>query len=149
MDTLTLPPTTGVGGAWDSLAPDEVSALESRADVDSLGDLHARRRQLIQANAPLIALYGPFGLWDPKRKALLESLKVRARMALSQGGKPTEAAIDAAAHADPQYEAFLDQSFVDKIAWIQADTELREIDERIRNRETALHVYGKELSLAR
>lgn len=132
-----------------ALPADELTALESRAEVDSLGDLHARRRQLMQQLAPLQALYGAFGLWDARRKQLLESLKVRARMELSGDKKPTEAQIDAAAHADPQYERFLDDSYDAKVQYINLDTELSEIQERVRNRELALMAYAAELRLAR
>lgn len=133
-----------------ALPADEMSALESRAEVDSLGDLHARRRQLMTQLAPLQALYGAFGLWDSRRKQLLESLKVRARMALSTGEKrPTEAQIDAAAHADPQYEKFLDDSYDAKVQFINMDTELSEIQERIRNRELAIMAFTAECRMAR
>lgn len=134
----------------DVLPADVLKAIESRADVDSLGDLHARRRQLLQQIAPLIADYGPFGLWDAKRKRLLEALKIKARAALTEGGaKTTEAAIDATAHADEQYERFLDDSYKGKIDYINGDCELAEITERIASRLTELNVYNGELRLAR
>lgn len=151
-DTYTV--TNRGAAVLDAALPeDEVTALESRAEVDSLGDLHARRRQLMTQLAPLQALYGAFGLWDSRRKQLLESLKVRARMELSASGddkkKPPEAQIDAAAHADPQYERFLDDSYDAKVQFINLDTELSEIQERIRNRELAIMAFTAECRMAR
>lgn len=148
-DTYTVTDAGAVAMLDSALPADEMSALESRAEIDSLGDLHARRRQLMQQLAPLQATYGSFGMWDARRKALLESLKVRARMDLSCEKKPTEAQIDAAAHADPQYERFLDDSYAAKIEYIHLDTELSEITERIRNRELALMAFTAEVRMAR
>lgn len=136
--------------AYDELTADTLKAVESRAETDSLGDLHQRRRMLLEQLAPLSALYGNFGLWDARRKQLLEAMKVKHRMQLAQDGtKATEGLIDALAHADEQYERFLDDSYQSKIEFIKMDNELSEILERIESRNTELHVYGKELSLAR
>ena len=139
------------GGGVAALPADELRAVESRADTDALGDLHTRRRQLMITLAPLKALHGNFGLFDDRRKRMLESLKVRARQDLSKNTekKPTEAQIDSAAYADPQYEAFLDQAYADKIDFINQSTELSELEERIRSRELELSVYSSELRLAR
>jgi hypothetical protein len=133
-----------------TLPADEVRAIESRAEVDSLGNLQYRRRQIIDAYAPLKALYGPFGLFDDRRKRLLESLKVRARMALAaDGGKVTEGIVDATAYADPQYEKFLDDAYAAKVQYIRMENELSEIQERISSREAELYFVGKEMGLTR
>lgn len=141
----------GYDSTTNALAPDELRAVESRADVDCLGDLHAQRRQLLITLAPLKALHGPFGLFDDRRKQMLEATKIRARQSLSVGRekKPTEAEIDATAYADPQYERFLDAAYQDKIDYITQATTLSEIEERIRSRELELLVFQSELKLAR
>lgn len=146
-----MPDTLTVGGSVDTLPPDELKALESRADTDSLGDLHARRRQLMITLGPLKALHGPFGIFDDRRKQMLEALKVRARQTLSAGSekKPTESAIDSAAYADPQYEAFLDQAWQEKVDYVNQANELSELEERIRSREIELMTYGAEARLQR
>lgn len=135
----------------DHLSADELSALESRADVDSLGDLQHRRRQLMITLAPLKAEHGAFGLFDDRRKRFLEGLKVRARMTLSAGRekKPTEAEIDATAYADPAYETFLDDAYEARIDFINQSTELADIEERIRSRELAIMAFTAEVRLAR
>jgi hypothetical protein len=137
--------------AAPALSADEVRAVEGRADVDALGDLHQRRRQLLVTLAPLKALHGPFGLFDDRRKRMLESLKVRARsdLSASRDKKPTEGEIDATAYADPQYEAFLDEAYQAKIDYLNQATELSEIEERIRSRELELVTYAAEVRLGR
>jgi hypothetical protein len=132
------------------LAADEVRPVEDRAQVAALGDLHARRRALINRLAPLKALHGHNGIWDDKRKQLVEAMKVRARMAmLANGQKPTDQAVEAAAYADKQYEDFLDQGERDRIDYITLATELSEIEELIRDRELCLLVYNSEVKLDR
>lgn len=128
----------------------ELSALESRADVDSLEDLHQRRRTLLVQLAPLKALHGPFGTWDAKRKQLLEALKVRHRMELAQRQeKATEGLIDALAHADEQYARFLEDSTEAKAKYLTLDNELTEIGERIEARNAAIYAYSSEIRLGR
>lgn len=130
--------------AWEG----DLSALESRAEVDSLEDLHHRRRAVLVQLAPLKALHGPFGTWDAKRKQLLEALKVKHRMEQSAAGvKTTEGLIDALAHADEQYAAFLDQSERDKTDYLLLDNEHTELNERIRSREIGLLAYNSEVKL--
>src|SRR5689334_3588344 len=77
-----------------TLASDEVRPVEDRAQVASLGDLQQRRRTLLSTLAPLKALHGHNGIWDDKRKQLLEACKIRARMSLADAGqKATEAMV--------------------------------------------------------
>lgn len=133
-----------------TLAPEVVRPVEDRADVLPLGDLHARRRGLLDRLAPLKALHGHSGLFDDKRKRLVEALKVRARMQMvAAGQKPTDQGVEAAAYADPQYEAFLDAGERDRIEYIRLATELTEIEELIRDRELCLLVYNSEVKLDR
>ena len=133
-----------------ALAPDELTPLESRADVDALGDLHARRRLLLTQLAPLKALHGHNGIWDDKRKQMVEACKVRARLTLiEQGQKATDAAVESAAYADEQYARFIDDGITARIEYLNLQNEYDEIAERIRNREIALLAYNGELKLAR
>lgn len=133
-----------------ALAPDLVREIEERAGIDSLGDLHARRRQLLIALAPLAALHGPFGKWDDKRKQMLEAMKVKARMGLTtEGVKITESLVDATAYADEQYARFVDDGISGHIDYLNMNAQMQEIVERISSREAELYVYGKEAGLAR
>lgn len=57
---------------WDGA----LSALEERAGTESLEHLHAERRKILAANARLIALHGPFGHYDDRRKRMVEAMKI-------------------------------------------------------------------------
>lgn len=129
---------------WDGA----LTALEDRSGVESLEHLHAERRLLLPEYSALRALHGPGGKWDNRRKAMLEAMKIRARMELTKdGGKATEAAIDAYGHADPQYVAFVDEGIAGHTRYVELETAITEIEEKIRSREICLSVYGKEISL--
>jgi hypothetical protein len=131
-------------GTWSG----ELTALEERSSIESLEHLHAERRKLLPEYAQLRALHGTSGKWDAKRKALLEAMKIKARMEMnSRQEKVTEGAVDALAHADEQYVAFIDRSIEDATRFVVVETEVQEIEELIRNREIALSVYGKEVTL--
>jgi hypothetical protein len=138
--------TTEGEGTWGG----ELSALEARAELDSLEDLQSRRRQLVAQNAGLMARYGNFGMADDFRKRMVEALKVKARMELQQAGaKTTESMIDAHAYGSDDYAAFLDNALGEKIDFIRVQTAIDEINERIRGRELAIMAYNAELRLAR
>lgn len=133
-------------GTWTG----ELRALEARADVDCLEDLHARRRALVEQNAALIARYGSFGMHDDYRKGFVECQKLRARMALAkENAKVTEGMVDAAAYGSEEYARFLDNALAEKVAYLKAQNEIDEIDEKIRGREIALLSYNAELKLQR
>lgn len=133
-----------------TISPDEVRPVEERAEVDSLGDLQARRRAVLVNLAPLKALHGHNGIWDDKRKSLLECCKVKARMTLTDAGqKVTEGLVDAMAYADGQYARFIDDGIAARIDYINLQNELDEITERIESRQTELLVYNSEVKLAR
>lgn len=130
--------------------PGDCTALESRAEIASLEGLHHERRVLLPEYAALRALHGPNGKWDNRRKALLEGLKIRARMEAQQRQeKTTEAYIDALAHAEPQYLALIDEGIDGATRYVMLDIAVSEIEERISSRQTELLAYNNELRLAR
>lgn len=138
------------GSVAEALPSDELRAIEARAEVDSLGDLHARRRTLLVNLNPLKALHGHNGIWDDKRKQMLESMKVQARMALMESGqKVTEGAVESMAYADEMYARFIDNGISARIEYLTLQNEYDEIAERIRSREIELLAYNGELKLAR
>lgn len=125
-----------------------VEDLEAKAGVRSLDALHAERRALIEANARLIALYGPFGAADDFRKRYLEAQKIRARMELqTSGGKTTEGQVDAHAYGSEAYGSFLDTALAEKVEWLRVDVRLTELAEMIRDRETLLRAWSAEAHL--
>lgn len=124
--------------------------LEDRAGVDSMEKLHDARRGLLEQLAPLKALHGHNGLFDDKRKQMLESCKVKARLKITMdGGKVTEGAVDSLAYADEQYARYLDNGYDDRINCIRLQNEVDELNERIRGREIELLCFNSEAKLAR
>lgn len=133
-----------------TLAPDEVRPVEERAEVASLGDLQHRRRALLTTLNPLKALHGHNGIWDDKRKALLEACKIRASMTLAETGqKSTDKLVEAMGYADEQYATFIDAGIAARIEYLTLANELTEIEEQIRDRELCLLVYNSEVKLDR
>lgn len=131
-------------------SPDEAKAIEFKADIDSLEALQHQRRQMLPVYLKLKALHGPFGMWDHRRKAMLEALKIQAIMeAQKAGSKYTDKTIDAAAHASVAYEQFLDEGTASRIEFLRMDVEMDEIVERIRSREFELTAWSAETRLGR
>lgn len=125
----------------------ELSELESKANVTSLEGLHVARRQLLPEYSALRALHGPGNKWDSRRKAILSAIKVRVRMSTPPNGKWTEDAIDAAAHADDQYAAFIDQGIDSATRYVILENAMAEISERIEDRKSGLYLFGAEARL--
>lgn len=127
-----------------------ITDLEARAHVAALDELHSKRRDLLVEFAPLKAMHGAFGLYDARRKRLLEGLKVRTRERLTAANaKVTDAIVDAEAHDDPSYSAWLDDQLTDKVRYVQLEYEMDEISELVRNRELGLQIFNSEIKLAR
>ena len=123
-------------------------SVESRAEVESLDALHAERRALLPEYTKLRALYGPFGTADARRKAMVSVVAIRVRRdLLAKNEKVTEAYLDAAAHADEQYQRHLDERDAGAARYLKLDTTVTEIEERIRSRETELNCYRAEIGL--
>jgi hypothetical protein len=146
-----MPDTIVAGGHtaemdWDGA----LTALEARAEIDSLEDLQQRRRQLMPEYAALRALHGPNGKWDAKRKQYLEAMKIKARAACQQDGtKVTEGLIDAMAHAQDEYIQFIDAGIEGATRYVVVDNEITDLAERIENRKSCLYVFGGETRLQR
>jgi hypothetical protein len=128
----------------------DLTGLESRADLDSLEDLHAQRRQLLPEYAALRALHGTFGKWDARRKQMLAAIYVSVRMdAQAKGEKTTEAYLDALARADERYARLIDEGIDGATRFVELDTQMSEVMEKIRNRELAMSTYTAEVRLGR
>lgn len=123
--------------------PDEVDRIEP------LDRLHAQRRKIEKEYHPLWALYGPGGVWDSVRKALLDSTAAKIRKeALDAGRKVTDGSIDEAAHAHKEYQDFLVTSVTERQTFSKLSMDLQEIEDRIRRGDALLRLSAAEARLA-
>lgn len=75
--------------------------------------------------AALWADYGAGCLLDNQRKAFLSSIAAKIRVERAeQGLKTTEASIEEAAHADPEYVAWLTEQETGRMAFMLTELEL-------------------------
>jgi hypothetical protein len=125
-----------------------MTALEAKAEAESLEELHQERREIVSELAALEALHGMNGLWDDKRRSLRAAIatEIRDRMA-AEGKKVTEGLIEDMAHADHRYTDFIDHGLADRMQYLQLKVRRDEIQERIRNRELTLTAYSAEARL--
>jgi hypothetical protein len=124
--------------------------IEDKAGIESLEQLHSLRRQLLPEYKTLKALHGPFGKWDFRRKARLEAAKIQARIDVSKTGeKYTEAMIDTMGHADAGYIQFIEDGIDGATRYVEVETEMNELAERVESRIAELYAWGKEAGLAR
>lgn len=119
--------------------------IEGRAGVESIDTLLAERYELVKRAAPLAAVYGPFGTWEARRKAVLAAANLDVRTA----DKMTEAHIDARSRCHPTYLAFLETSEREKAEWIELDNAIQSITERINRDHSLLRFATAELTLQR
>lgn len=125
--------------AWESeMAPHDI------ADVEPLAKLHHEMDQKKARYAALWALYGPGGVWEHDRKALLASLSQTARHALLASGlKFTEAMIDESARASGKYMECLGTAKKERTEFEMLDLELDQIRHRIRRGDSIQYLASR------
>lgn len=123
-------------------------ALEARASLESLDELHAQRRTIVTQVVGLEAVHGPGGIWDERRRSLRGVIATEIReVARIEGRKVTEAAVEDSANSDTRYLAFLDAGLEERMEYLRLKVERDEIVERIKNRELCLLAYNAETRL--
>jgi hypothetical protein len=129
----------------------DMTALESRAEVDSLEALQAERRELLPRFTKLAAKFrgGNSASADTKRKQHRALVAKRILADWKADKEPSEAALERMANADVEHIAFCETIEREFTEYVLLEYRLTEIVERIRNRETCLNVYNAELRLAR
>ncbi len=130
----------------------DVTALESRADVESLEALQAERRALLPRYADLARKFkgGNSASADTKRKQHRALVSKRILAAWPDGQKePSEAALERMANADVEHIGYVEKLEREFTEYVLQEYKITEISERIRNRETCLNVYNGELRLVR
>jgi len=130
---------------------DARTALESRADVQSLDYLHAKRRRIVAELAPLAALFegGQSPLADAKRKQhrALVSRDLLLNMQGPKGKEPSETALERMANAHPRHVAFVELLESKRTRYGELMNAKMEVNEQIRNREHCLTCYAAEARL--
>lgn len=148
-----MPDTLMASYRADSDGVLEQSALESRADVDNLDALQAKRRALVKQYAPLAARFkgGAVAGSDAARKRHRALVAKRILIEIKQRGEkePSEAALERMANADLEHIQFCDTLEADFARFIMLENDIADMTEQIRNREECLRVYRAELVLER
>ena len=122
--------------------------IEARIGVESIDSLLARRRELVERHAELAAVFGSFGTLEHQRKIELALIGARLRAEYTAAGvKVTEAALDAGAHADPSYIAFITKATEQRAEWARVENELESIDATIRRDQSLIHYLAAESRL--
>jgi hypothetical protein len=130
----------------------ECTAVESRADVDSLDALQAKRRALVKQYAPLAAKFkgGTTAGSDSARKRHRALVAKRILQSMSRDEKaPAETALERMANADLEHIEFCEKLESDFARFILIENDIADVTEQIRNREECLRVYRAELGLER
>jgi hypothetical protein len=124
--------------------------IESRVGIPSIESLLAERDTLVKEAGPLRAKHGSFGTYDDERKVLLAQLAVTLRAkALETGTKVTEASLDQAAHAHPDYVRWVADAIVEKARYFELENRIDGIGDTIRRGDVIARYLTAEVSLSR
>jgi hypothetical protein len=131
----------------------QCTAVESRADVENLDALQAKRRALVATYAPLAAKFkgGAIAGSDAARKRHRALIAQSILATMEQKGEkaPSEAALERMANAHVDHIEFCNALEREFTRFILAENDIADVTEQIRNREECLRVYRAELGLAR
>lgn len=113
-----------------------------------LGELHAERDTLIRQVASLRARFGPGGTYDDLRKIELARIAQLLRASFVRDGvKFTEAQIDEAAHAHPDYVEHVTSATLDRAKWVELENRIQSIDETVNRGQAVARFVANELRL--
>ena len=163
MGTTSAP--AGFRDPYEQIAAEEIQQpdakpIEYRADVDSLEQLHAKRREIIKRLAPLELLFGSGGdRWDANRKRHRNGIaklirneifeKWRAGGAKEGWKEPAEAMLERMANSDDRHLNYVVETEGRFAEWMEVKNELDEVNEKIASRDVELRAYTGELFLQR
>jgi len=121
--------------------------LETRAGVESLETLHAERRKIIKAMAPLEMLVGSGGeRWTAKRR---QHRDVIGKLIQAEAGKEVAAnKLEQLANADDRHVKFCEETEARYIEYMTWRTALDEVNERIESRLAEMRFATAEARLA-
>lgn len=135
----------------DAIAPvSTIGDIEQRMGLPTIESLLAERDELVKSVAPLRAKHGPFGTFDALRKVQLATIAATIRAkAVAQGVKLTEASIEEAAHASPEYAGFIAQGTSEKAAWAEVENDITGINDTINRGNVVGRYLSQEVGLSR
>ena len=117
---------------------DPMTELEVRFGLQPIGDLLEERGVLVGQLADLWAKYGPGGTAEHQRSAELARIDGLLRaMAAASEQKVTEASLEKATRAHPDYLALVARHTTERAAYFKLDAQIQAIDMRV-NRGQAL-----------
>lgn len=127
-----------------------LEVVEQKVGVESFEILVEDRRTAQYAMREDEALYGPYGLWDERRRALRGAIADELREAHRVAGtKMTETAIEDAACRDARYVRALEEAFHGKMRYLEAASKVREMEDRLKNRDILLRLFIAESGMTR
>lgn len=124
-------------------------ALEAKAGLVSLDEMHHRRRLIMHELAPLQAMHGRSGMFDAHRRQLRGAIaaELRERWNKAEWGAPTKDAVEDRACDDPRYKQVLENAKRDIVRMIKLETQALEIQEIIKDRDSSIWAWGSEARL--
>jgi hypothetical protein len=118
---------------------------ESRVGVGSIEDHVARWLKLSKERAPLYAVHGPGGTFDPERKAKVSTIKMHVRaVSVAAGQKLTVDEIDATAHADDRNMDYITQATGERTRLAEIEDEMEAIKMVVNREQGLIRAYSQE-----
>lgn len=103
--------------------------IETRMGIEPIENLLDERRRLVDQVAELRAKYGPWGAWDALRKVQLSQALFRIKEGYRAAGiKRSNDEVDAEAHADGDYIAFVRLAVTERAKWVKLEERITAID---------------------
>lgn len=122
--------------------------LELRANVESLEQLHAERREIIKKLAPLALLYGSGGdRAEAQRRQHRDVIGKMLREELPDGKDLAQNRIEALANSDSRHLQFCEELKDRYIEYRHWEIALQEVQERIEDRKAAMYYLSNEARL--
>lgn len=147
-------PDTFTFGGGNPAAPARTNDADYEAaqGMEPLAEIHAERDTIAEKYARLRPLFGPAKMWEHKRKALLSLIELELREGWTRNEvtkdlKLTESAVDAAAHVDPRYTAFLNEGTADAIEFEKLSIQMGNLEERSQRGQVIGRLRASEMHM--
>lgn len=122
--------------------------VEQRMQLVPAEELLAERDALIKKIAPLRARHGPGGCWDDLRRVHRATIAMKHRaQAVAAGQRVTEAYLEDAAQADPDYLAFIEAGVKEKIQHTELENLVQGITDQLMRGQAVARFLTAELGL--